>query len=99
MMIMKVFWKILQNIIKIVDTQAPDIFLNNNSNKLIATHQLTDDEIKNFFRVEDNYYTISNTEIEVISNACNGDEGIDFELVVAVTDPSGNRCEKSCLYY
>ena len=85
--------------IKIVDTQAPDIFLNNNSNKLIATHQLTDDEIKNHFRVEDNYYTMSNTEIEVVSNSCNGDEGVDFELVVAVTDPSGNRCEKTFLYY
>jgi len=85
--------------INIVDTQAPDVFLTTNSNRLVADHELTIDEIKQSFRVEDNYYTIPNTEIEIISNPCDGTEGFDFNLVIAVEDPDGNRCEKTFLYY
>lgn len=85
--------------INIVDTQAPDVFLTTNSNRLVADHELTVDEIKQSFRVEDNYYTIPNTEIEIISNPCDGTEGFDFNLVIAVEDPDGNRCEKTFLYY
>lgn len=86
-------------IIKVVDTEAPDIYLINNSNKLVANHQLTPEEIKNHFRIEDNYYNIPSTSIEIVSNSCNGTEGVDFNLTVAVTDGSGNRCEKTFLYY
>ena len=85
--------------IKVVDTQKPDIFLTNTSNKIISDHVLTDDELKSLFVVTDNYDTIPNTKITIKDNPCDGTQGKDFEIIVTVSDNSGNSCEKTFLYY
>lgn len=85
--------------IKVVDTQNPDIFLLDGSNRLEADHVLSDDEIKQYFKIVDNYYEIECSEIEIITNTCTGVQGKDYEIVVKVTDGSNNPCEKKFIYH
>lgn len=85
--------------IHVVDTQAPTVTLAGGGGKIISSTFLDDDEIRALLTVSDNYYSISNSEIQILSNTCDGSQGQDFVITVGVTDPSGNYFEGEFLYY
>ena len=85
--------------IEVKDRIAPTIQLKDGVEKIISDHPLNEDEIKSYFIVTDNYYELSNNELVVVSNTCDGTEGKDFKIVISITDPSGNQETKEFLYY
>lgn len=85
--------------IRVVDTTKPVISLAAGGDTIISNRILTENEIKALLQVTDNYYSISNQEIEIKSNTCNGDQGVEFQIVAQVRDGSGNLAENTFKYY
>lgn len=85
--------------IRVVDTTKPEISLVAGGDTIISNRILTENEIKALLQVTDNYYSISNQEIEIKSNNCNGEQGVEFQIVAQVRDGSGNLAENTFKYY
>ncbi len=85
--------------INIVDTTKPTIILNGGGDTIYSDHVLEDNEILALFSVSDNYYTISNSQIQITSNTCTGKQGTEYRITLRVTDGSNNTQEQTFKYY
>ncbi|MBD5390837.1 hypothetical protein HDR67_02395, partial [bacterium] len=84
--------------IRVVDHIKPVISLVAGGNTITSFTELSDSEIKALLQVTDNYYDIPSENIEIVSNTCNGDQGVEFEIVVQVKDGSGNIGDATFTY-
>lgn len=85
--------------IHVVDTTKPIISLLAGGDKIIADHILSDEEIRGLLKVTDNYYSLSNTQIQIVENTCTGDQGKEYRIKVSIKDESNNIGETILKYY
>ncbi|MDE6655403.1 MAG: DUF5011 domain-containing protein, partial [Anaeroplasmataceae bacterium] len=85
--------------IHVKDTTKPTISLLTGGDTIYADHVLSDSEIKALLKVTDNYYTLSNTQINIIENTCTGAQGKEYRLKVSIMDGSNNVGEQIFKYY
>lgn len=85
--------------IHVVDTTKPEISLLAGGDNIIADHILSDDEIRGLLKVTDNYYSLSNSNIQILENTCTGEQGKEYRIKVSITDGSNNVGEKVLKYY
>ncbi|MDE6047545.1 MAG: hypothetical protein K2F56_02840 [Anaeroplasmataceae bacterium] len=85
--------------IHVVDTTKPSISLLAGGDTIYADHILSDDEIRGLLKVSDNYYSLSNSNIQILENTCTGAQGKEYRLKVSITDGSNNVGEKVIKYY
>lgn len=80
--------------IKVVDTSKP-IIHGNSSLKSYISNPLTIDQIKNTLKITDNYYTIPNSNLNLLEDNFTKNSSIegDFKISFNVTDPSSNTSE------
>ena len=91
--------EILSLKIKVIDDVAPTISLAAGGNIIKANYELNEQEIKQLLKVTDNYYDISAEDVEIVSNTCTGEQGVEYQIVTRVTDESGNIGESTFQYY
>ncbi|MDE6407342.1 MAG: hypothetical protein K2K48_05875 [Anaeroplasmataceae bacterium] len=85
--------------IHVVDTTKPNISLLAGGDTIYADHVLADDEIRALLKVTDNYYSLSNSKIQILENTCTGVQGKEYKLKVSITDGSNNVGEQIFKYY
>ncbi len=85
--------------IHIKDKTPPTILLAAGGNEITANHILTDEEIKALLLVEDNYDAISEENIRIIENTCNGEQGKRYQITIEAEDEAGNIGTNTFSYY
>ena len=75
--------------IKIKDSTKPTISLKEGGNTILATDELTKEQIFELLLIEDNYDTMTFDKVTITTNS-EGKQGIPYKIFVTATDSSNN---------
>lgn len=85
--------------VQVVDKTPPVIRLKTGGTTILADHSLSNQEIIELFEVSDNYDTLSKDQLRIVQNTCKDQMNKPYEIIVELTDNSGNKTIATFSYY